>query len=74
MGIAMVHEYLLVPCHTYLHCATAHQPTTAGQGELAGVKTQLLEIIYFWKFDTNFCFKSMKLALGNSISNQQAQK
>jgi hypothetical protein len=25
------------------------------------VKTQLLEIIYFWKFDTKFGFKSMKL-------------
>jgi hypothetical protein len=49
-----------------------------GQGELAGtlvltVKTQLLEIIYFWKFDTKFGFKSMKLAQ-NSIFNQQAQK
>jgi hypothetical protein len=32
-----------------------------GQGELAGtfvltVKTQLLEIVYFWKFDTKFGF------------------
>jgi hypothetical protein len=39
-----------------------------GQGESAGtlvlaVKTQLLEIVYFWKFDTKFDFISIELAL-----------
>jgi hypothetical protein len=34
----------------------------AGQGELTHtliltVKTQLLKIVYFWKFDTKFSFK-----------------
>jgi hypothetical protein len=50
-----------------------------GQGESAGtlvltVKTQLLENDYFWKFDTNFGFKSIELAECHSIFNQQAQK
>jgi hypothetical protein len=39
-----------------------------GQGELTrtlvlAVKTQLLEIIYFWKFDTKFSFKNIEYFL-----------
>jgi hypothetical protein len=50
-----------------------------GQGESAGtlvltVKMQLLEIFYFWKFDTKFGFKSIELPRGNTIFNQQGQK
>jgi hypothetical protein len=50
-----------------------------GQGELAGtlvltIKMQLLEMIYFCKFDTKIGFKSMKLVLRHSTFNQQGQK
>jgi hypothetical protein len=49
-------------------------PRTPGQGELAHtlvltVKTQKLEIVYFWKFDTKFGSKSIKLILGRTIKN-----
>jgi hypothetical protein len=30
-------------------------------------KTQILEIVYFWNFDTKFGFKSIELANWNSI-------
>jgi hypothetical protein len=41
-------------------------PQLGGQGELAHtlvltVKTQKLEMVYFWKFDTKFGSKSIKL-------------
>jgi hypothetical protein len=41
-------------------------PIVGGQGELTCtlvlvVKTQLLEIVYLWKFDTKFSFKSIEL-------------
>jgi hypothetical protein len=53
-----------------------------GHGESAStlvlmVKTQILEIVYFWKIwkiDTKFGFKSIELARWNSIFNQQGQK
>jgi hypothetical protein len=40
--------------------------TDDGYGESAGtfvltVKTQLLEMVYFWKFDTKFDFKLIEL-------------
>ena len=38
------------------------------------VETQLLEIIYFWKFDTKFSFKSIEFDVWNALFNQQAQK
>jgi hypothetical protein len=42
-------------CHHYI----LHMLHCLGQGESAGtlvltVETQLLEIVYFWKFDTKF--------------------
>jgi hypothetical protein len=50
-----------------------------GQGKSAStlvlrVNSQLLENVYFWKFDTNFGFKSIELAQWNSIFNQQGNK
>jgi hypothetical protein len=38
------------------------------------VKTQKLDIVYFWKFDTKFGSKSIKLVLWRPISNQQGPK
>jgi hypothetical protein len=31
-------------------------------------------MVYFWKFDTEFGFKSIELAKWNPIFNQQGQK
>jgi hypothetical protein len=50
-----------------------------GQGESAGilvltVKMQIWKIVYFWKFDTKFDFKSIELAKWHSLFNQQGQK
>jgi hypothetical protein len=34
----------------------------------------ILEIVYFWKFDSKFGFRSIEIANWNFIFNQQSQK
>jgi hypothetical protein len=62
VGAGHVGLYLEGPAPTcYKSSLGAIRKNITGQGELAGtfvltVKTQLLEIVYFWKFDTKFGF------------------
>jgi hypothetical protein len=48
-----------------------HYDKFYGQGESVLIeKTQKLAIFYFYNFDPKFSFKSIKLVLWNTISNQ----
>jgi hypothetical protein len=57
--------------------ASCMEPTGTGRSDpytRPRNKNAILEIVYFWKFDTKFSFKSIELVEWNLIFNQQAQK
>jgi hypothetical protein len=69
----------VLPGRLGLSLISFYKKCYCGQGESAStlvltVKTQLLEIDYFWKFDTKFGFKSIELTQWAFVFNQQGQE